>query len=578
MNESGCDGSGVQSSWWPRAWVWLVAACSVVAVVGASARPARAITFSQQTVLSGLSFPTGVAVDSTGDLFVSSYADSALDAFSGALIELPADGSQKTVVPDLGNLEDVAVDTAGDLFTTRAGGVDEVIERPGGGETATLLSEPESPHGVAVDAAGDVFFTNFADSTNEANSGSVIELPSGGTPQTLLSGINDPYGVAVDAAGDMFVTTLEDSAGDQNSGSLIELPAGGTQKTLLNGINLAEGVAVDAAGDVLVTSFQDGASDPNSGSLIELPAGGTPQTVLSGLSEPTGLAVDAAGNVFLASLEDSAIPSNTGLVNELSPLVPSGSLAITPGSGAAGASFHVNSVTACPMGGAFGSTGATASLYGPTGVLLQSVSATLDNAGDWSATLTIPATPATGEYLVGASCADVHGLITQQYARATFVVEPASSSGTGPQGPSGPQGNPGTDGTNGTNGTNGAAGPPGPMGNTGAQGPVGPAGPSPIGSTSTCTTKISKTGTTQTCTVTYTYSNSAAADMVSGARAEATVMVHRRTRVVATGRVRGHKLVLRFKHLKRGRYNLTLWQVRAHHQRQMIGHTSLVIS
>jgi len=36
--------------------------------------------------------------------------------------------------------------------------------------------------------------------------------------------------------------------------------------------------------------------------------------------------------------------------------------------------------------------------------------------------------------------------------------------------------------------------------------------------------------------------------------------------------------VLTFVHLKRGRYDLTLYEFAAHHRQHAIGHTSLVIS
>ncbi|MGO9901285.1 MAG: hypothetical protein ACLP0J_16715 [Solirubrobacteraceae bacterium] len=78
--------------------------------------------------------------------------------------------------------------------------------------------------------------------------------------------------------------------------------------------------------------------------------------------------------------------------------------------------------------------------------------------------------------------------------------------------------------------------------------------------------------------MTYTYKASATTDMVNGARAEATATIAGKSAVVATGAIRGQKLVLRFKHLGRGRYRLTLFQLRAHEKPQMIGHTSLVIS
>jgi hypothetical protein len=84
--------------------------------------------------------------------------------------------------------------------------------------------------------------------------------------------------------------------------------------------------------------------------------------------------------------------------------------------------------------------------------------------------------------------------------------------------------------------------------------------------------------TTTTCTVTYTYAGAAARAMARDGRAEATAVVHGRTIVVGSGRIRDRRLRLTFRHLKRGRYWLTLLQLRAHHRPVVIGHTSLEIS
>jgi hypothetical protein len=61
-------------------------------------------------------------------------------------------------------------------------------------------------------------------------------------------------------------------------------------------------------------------------------------------------------------------------------------------------------------------------------------------------------------------------------------------------------------------------------------------------------------------------------------RAEATARVDGRTVVVGTGRVRDHRLVLTYRHLQRGRYRLTLVALGSHHERELLGHSSLVIS
>ena len=90
------------------------------------------------------------------------------------------------------------------------------------------------------------------------------------------------------------------------------------------------------------------------------------------------------------------------------------------------------------------------------------------------------------------------------------------------------------------------------------------------------TLRLAEGVTTTTCKVTYTYSKSA--NLARNAKAEAIAYIDGRTRVVASGQIRNRKLKLTFRHLKHGRYRLTLLEVGAHHRLTVIGYTSLVIS
>jgi Collagen triple helix repeat (20 copies) len=364
---------------------------------------------------------------------------------------------------------------------------------------------------------------------------------------------------------------------------VIELPAGGgAQKILLSGLSKPQGVAVDSAGDVFVSSDTDSTNNLRGGSLIELPAGGTPQTVLGGINDAALAAIDSTGDVFVASYFDSAGDAASGSVVEVSPSVPTGSLLVSPGAAGAGTSIGVASVTPCPVGGAFGSAGATVALYSPSGSVVQKSATRLDGSGDWTATLAIPAGAASGTtFFVGARCSDAEGLVTQNYAQGMFAIAASVAGGQGPAGPEGPPGPQGTPGANGTNGINGAAGPAGPQGAPGLTGPHGPAGAPgarPTSSTTVCTTRIaSLTTSSTTCTVTYTYSIAVAASFIRNAHAEATAEVHGKTEVIGTGRIRSHQLVLSFWHLRRGHYRLTLIEL-THGRRVVIGHTTLTVS
>ncbi len=519
-----------------RARAWMVVACSVAAVAVPVAS-AQAIGFEQNTLpFSGLSIPEGVAVDSAGDLFVA-------DSDHQRVVELHAGGGSQVTLPftGLGFPQGVAVDSAGDVFVTDPEH-SRVVELPhGGGAQVTLpFTGLEFPRNIAVDSAGDLFVTDIH---------RVVELPRGGSQVALpFTGLVEPIGVAVDSAGDVFVT-------DYEANRVVELPAGGGSQVTLpfTGLSHPLGVAVDSSGDVLVTDPDNPANE----GVVELPHGGSQVTLpFTGLSEPWGIAVDSAGDAFVA---DRTINK----VVELTPFVSSGSLAVSPGAGSAESGLGVSSVTPCPLGGGeFGSTHAALTLYSPASAPLATVSVTLDGSGDWKGTLTVPGGVANGTYFIGAQCEASSDLVTQNYGFGSFTVGGSGSGGS--QGPAGPQGEPGT------NGLNGAAGPPGPQGDQGSQGPAGPAGASPVGSELVC--MPIRGG--KKCTVSYKYE----ATGPSVVAVAASIEVHGRREIVGHGTIRGRRLTLTLKNLRRGVYRLTLVRMTRGRTTTVIGHTTMRVA
>ena len=245
------------------------------------------------------------------------------------------------------------------------------------------------------------------------------------------------------------------------------------------------------------------------------------------------------------------------------------SFVVSPGSGPAGSSIGVASVTACPAGSS--SAVVTLSNAATNSPIGSPSDPSLDPAGEWVTTFSVPSNATVGTtYAVTAVCVDATGDATQYYDPATFEVE---SPLTRPQGPArartGPTARPARPARR------APTAPPGATGTPGATGPAGPAGAAamnPIRVVSSCST--TKAGVT-TCTYTYTYATTAAAGVVT---AVARVDGHQRR--VGHGTVSHHKLKLTFtlKHVHRGRYTVTLLERGAHGRTVVVGHTTVEVS
>jgi serine/threonine protein kinase, bacterial len=239
-----------------------------------------------QSVLpfSDLKFPVspgGVAVDSTGNVYITSQL------MQGKVAKLAAGETQPITLPFTGLYQPhgVAVDTSGTLYVTDFN--KGVVKLAAGSNTPTVLpfTGVPVPEGVAVDTAGNVY---VADRGNNR----VQKLTTGSTTPVDLpfTGLNHPVGVAVSAGGDVIVA-------DSDNHRVLKLTTGSTTATELpfTGLTLPWGVAVDSAGSVYVT-------DHDASKVLKLTTGSTTPTdlPLTGLNVPLGVAVDSKGNVFVA--------------------------------------------------------------------------------------------------------------------------------------------------------------------------------------------------------------------------------------------------------------------------------------
>jgi sugar lactone lactonase YvrE len=250
-------------------------------------------TSTAYTVLpfTGLNYPSSVAVDSAGDVYVS-------DCRNNRVVKLATGSSTPTVLPFTGLRcsGGVAVDSAGDVYVTDYGN-NRVVELAAGSSTQTVLpfTGLNGPGGAAVDSAGDLYVTDVGNNR-------VLKLGAGSPTQSVLpfTGLSQPVGVAVDAAGDLYVA-------DDSNNRVVKLAAGSATQTVLPFTGVYPyltpwGVAVDTAGNVYVT-------DLLASRVVKLAAGSSTQTVLpfTDVFMPYGMAVDTAGNVYVTDAGNNRV-------------------------------------------------------------------------------------------------------------------------------------------------------------------------------------------------------------------------------------------------------------------------------
>ncbi len=277
--------------------------------------------------------PFGVAVDSAGTVYVADASNNAIRKVTSAGVATTFVGGGAAGTTDgtgtaarLDEPRGVAIDSSGTLYvadydnhlirkvtsagvvTTLAGSADNAGNADGTGTSASF----RGPMGIAVDAAGTVY---VADSGNRA----IRKITSAGVVTTLtLTGtaLSEPRGVAVDAAGVVYVA-------DYGSHSIRAISTSGVVTTVAGGVatpgptdasgtaarfHYPSGIAISSAGVLYVADAEnDTIRAVTSAGVVTTVAGAAGRSssadgtgAAARFEDPFTTAVDANGVVYVA--------------------------------------------------------------------------------------------------------------------------------------------------------------------------------------------------------------------------------------------------------------------------------------
>jgi uncharacterized protein (TIGR03437 family) len=269
--------------------------------------------------------PQGLAVDSTGSVYISDQGTGRLLKVSGGTLTRVAGGGN----PGGANVDNipatsallsapygVAVDPYGNIYladSTAArvrkisGGVISTVAGGGtvlgdnGPATSALLSDPV---GVAADPGGNLYIADL-NRVRLVSSGTISTIAGNGTAGyqgdagvATAAELASPNGVAVDSSGSLYIADTGNNRIRMVSGGTITTVAGtGTYGfTGSNGnatsatLGAPSGVTADASGNLYITDAYR---------VLKVAKGKL--AAIAGIAAPQGVAVDAAGNVYVAA-------------------------------------------------------------------------------------------------------------------------------------------------------------------------------------------------------------------------------------------------------------------------------------
>ena len=323
-------------------------------------------------------YPQGsVAVDSAGNLYITDTLNGRvrkvdavgvnagnISTFAGRLKSDPSGDGGLATAAQLNIPYGVAVDSSGNLYLSDAGNnrvrkVDAVTRKittvagsgahgAGGDGAAATLAQLNTPYGLAVDGSGNIY---IADGRNHRirkvdTSGitwTISTVAGSGTTPAMSAGLSGdggaataakldlPYGVAVDGDGNLYIAgidnhrirkvdtsgttwTISRVAGTEAKISGYHGDGGAATEAWLNG---PVGVAVDASGNIYIADRNNERIrkvDATTDKISTVAGTGTPgyngdgcRATTAQLSSPYGVAVDGSGNVYIADGDNNRI-------------------------------------------------------------------------------------------------------------------------------------------------------------------------------------------------------------------------------------------------------------------------------
>ena len=344
-----------------------------------------------------LGLPSGVAVDSAGNLYITDLDNNRVRKVSNGVITTVAGNGTYGFSGDNGPAtsaqlygpEGVAVDNAGNLYI--ADTYNERIRKVSNGVITTVAgngvccgfsgdnglatrAQLNGPWGAAVDSAGNLYIADYSNNRiRKVVNGVITTVAGDGT--CCFSGDNgpatsaqlyDPEGAAVDSAGNLYIAdSLNYRIRKVVNGVITTVAGNGTPgfggdngPATSARLNQPHGVAVDSAGNLYIADTGNNRIRKVTNGAITTVAGNGVCCGFSGdngpaasaqLNSPNGVAVDSAGNLYIADTGDHRIRK-----------VSNGVITTVAGNGTTG--YNGDNIVATSAG-----------LYSPEGLAVDSV-------------------------------------------------------------------------------------------------------------------------------------------------------------------------------------------------------------
>jgi DNA-binding beta-propeller fold protein YncE len=290
--------------------VLLLACIGNVAIVHAAEQYAFITTWSKYGITNGnFDGPQGIAVDSSGDVYVIDTMNTRVQKFTGNGTFIMKWGSfSNEAVGKFNSPQGIAVDAEGNVYVVDTGN-NKVQKFSGDGTYITVFKAGKFnyPEAVAVDAEGNVYVVDTGNNKVQKFSGDGTFITKWGKRGVVNGNFNSPQGIAVDAEGNVYVADTMNNRIQKFASNGTFVAKWGTYGEAIMKFNFPESIAVDSEGNVYVADTGNSRVQKFTANGTFVAALGSHGSKAGSFNSPQGIAVDAEGNVYVADTMNNRI-------------------------------------------------------------------------------------------------------------------------------------------------------------------------------------------------------------------------------------------------------------------------------
>ncbi|MCH7685970.1 MAG: hypothetical protein IH899_04690 [Planctomycetes bacterium] len=182
--------------------------------------------------------PRRVLIDPAGNVYIADWS-------AGVVLKITPDGRTHSVVDDLNEPAGLAMDHSGNLYVSQhAQGMPEagsIVKITSTGEQSTFAEGFTGPSGMTIDQTGNLFVANFHDNT-------VSRITVDGAVSTFAEEIPNPAALVFDHQGVLYAVS-------STEGTVHRIDPNGNHSVFARGLNIPSDISITPHGHLVVTNF-----------------------------------------------------------------------------------------------------------------------------------------------------------------------------------------------------------------------------------------------------------------------------------------------------------------------------------